>query len=128
MGLDPTLRKAIMKEALGIDKDPVPVLEKVQDKPIEGLEDKIFEFKNQLKRVHAFERKLKLDSEEWLEEHWEQFERSLKAPISSDNSADIMKQVLENKTKNVTNEGKELHEMRVKAIAKMDFSLFEKLM
>ena len=135
MGLDPAVRKAIMKEALGIDKvsstraDPITGEEPVvETKPILGDENKIYEYRKQLKKIHLFEKRIKKDSEEWGEEDWDAFEASLKEAVTAENSGDIMAQVLENKKKNITDEAKILHETRVQAIAKMDFSLFEKLL
>lgn len=117
--MDSSIRKAIMKEALGIGAEV---------KPVPGDENRIYEFRKQLKEIHLFEKKIKLDSEEWTEEHWEQFEESLKASITSSNSGNIMEQVLQNKARNGNKEAEVLHENRVEAIKRMDFSLFEKLL
>lgn len=131
--MDPAIRKAIMKEALGVDTEKPTVAEGADvvelgaSKPI-GDENKIYEFRKQLKKIHLFEKRLKKDSEDWDEEDWDAFEGSLKETVTAKNSGDLMEQVLENKKKHVEDESKGLKEMRASAISKMDFSLFEKLL
>lgn len=103
------------------------VTEEIQS-ATQSVEIKMFEFRKRLKEVKAYERKVKVDSENWDEELWESFEQSLKAPVTASNSGDLFEAVLKNKAKNVVDESANASKIRAEVIKGMDFSLFNKLL
>ena len=102
------------------------VTEEVQS-TTQSDERKMFEFRRKLKEIKAYERKVKVDSEDWDENLWEAFEQSLKAPVTASNSGDLFEQVLKNKSKNIIDESSNASKIRAEVISKIDFNLFSKL-
>lgn len=106
---------------------PKPIIERVelpQSSLMQevGNEDKIFEYRKQLKKIHMFEKIVKEDSENWDDGTWKKFEEW----INPSSVEGMLSQVIEKKQETLENDPKK--QLREQALKLVNFNLLEKLM
>ena len=120
--LDSSIRKAILAKVT----ESSPALQKAQGiNEVKEAQhpDKIFEFRHQLKKLKAFEAKIKKDDVDFEEADWKAFEAFAKPQTTGD----MLGSMFERREQRAKQEADEKRKLREQVFSKIDFNKIGRL-
>ena len=120
--MDSATRRAILQKVT----ETSPALQKAQGinetkEPVR--EDKVFEYRRQLKKIKEFESKWKEDADNWSDEQWGEFDKAMKPQTT----ADLLGSMFERRELREKQEADRKRELREAIFKKIDMSKIGKL-
>ena len=96
--MDASLRQSIISKMVG-KSTPVTLNEDGEQTEVQAKdnENSLYEFRNKLKLVHAYESKIRMDSEEWGESQWNSFRTFIGQSTPKKSTSGILESVYKSK-------------------------------